>query len=99
MANTGTKIKLAARMDRYRAAYKACHGRTVSVVWTGEKVRVLQHGEPSEYAIHFTPDELDAIAARMEAKVAEDAARHAVPVPDDIFEALGLPKSARESGK
>lgn len=86
------------RMARYEAAYMACHGRTVSVTWSGEKVRVLEHGGDDAFALFFELDELDAIAARMEAKVREKAERieRAANAPDDIFEALGLPRSASE---
>lgn len=58
-----------ARMDRYRAAYKALHGATVAVVWTGEKVRVHTPGEAPAYDAFFPAEELDEISARMEAKV------------------------------
>jgi len=90
-----------ARMARYEAAYQACHGRTVSVSWSGEAVRVLEHGGDPAYAIRLDADELDAISERMEAKVAKRAADReaAANAPDDIFEALGLAKSAGESAK
>jgi len=86
------------RMARYEAAYMALHGRTVSVTWTGDKVRVLEHGGDSAYALHFDADDLDEVSERMEEKVREKAARieAAANAPDDIFEALGLPKSASE---
>jgi hypothetical protein len=71
------------RMDRYRAAYKALHGRTILVVWTGEKVRVHTPGENPAYDVLLDADALDEISARMEAKV-----RQPVRVDeglDDIF--------------
>jgi len=66
-----------ARMARYEAAYRALHGRTVSVTWDGEKVRVLEHGGDPAYCLRFDADELDRLSERMENKVAEDAARRA----------------------
>ena len=91
MINNETR-PVVARMARYEAAYMALHGRTVSVTWTGDKVRVLEHGGDAAYALHFDAAELDALSARMEAKVAELAANRAaaaVRVRDDGFENLG----------
>lgn len=77
-----------ARMARYEAAYKALHGRTVSVTWSGEKVRVHCHGQNPAYDAMFTPDQLDEISERMEAKVAEAAARRDAPAEPDSLDAL-----------
>jgi hypothetical protein len=91
LARAAMSTPIVARMARYEAAYQACHGRTVSVTWSGENVRVLEHGADPAYALHMDADELDAIAARMEAKVAALAASRAaaaVRVRDDGFENL-----------
>jgi hypothetical protein len=97
MTNKQAAAPIVSRMARYESAYRALHGRTASVTWSGEAVRVLEHGADPAYARFLTADELDGVSEVMEAKLADEAERRAKlaePAPADIFEALGLPHSA-----